>query len=90
MIIQNLSLNQDNYTFSLKKAKPPTHRLMEQLRRRQMVFSAVTVNNSLSSLKPVNSSSIEASRISSKPLDAKQKCVRTSTLLSFTGQLPVG
>lgn len=79
MIIQDLSLNQDNYTFSLEKANPSTQRLMEQLRSRQMVFSAVTVNNRLSSLKPVNSSSIEASRISPKPLDAKQ---------SVSGQVP--
>lgn len=52
---------------------------MEQLRNRQMVFSAVTVNNRLSSLKPVNSSSTEASRISSKPLDAQE---------SVSGQVP--
>lgn len=44
-----------------------------------MVFSAVTVNNRLSSLKPVNSSSTEASRISSKPLDAQE---------SVSGQVP--
>lgn len=44
-----------------------------------MVCSAVAVNNMLSSLKPVNSSSIKAGRISSKPLEAKQ---------SMSGQVP--
>lgn len=43
-----------------------------------MVFSAA-VNNMLSSLKAVNSSSIKANRISSKPLNAKQ---------SMSGQVP--
>lgn len=60
------------HLFPRKKPNPPTPSLMEELRSRQMVFSAVAVNNRLSSLKPVNSSSIEASRISPKPLDAKQ------------------
>lgn len=44
-----------------------------------MVFSTAAINNTLSSLKAVNSSSIKANRISSKPLDAKQ---------SMSGQVP--
>lgn len=59
MIIQDLPLNQDNYTFSLEKAKPPADGTAQE----QTVFSAVTVKNRLSSLK---------SGFPSEPLDAKQ------------------